>query len=66
MNNEIRINIKRLRQEKGLSQDRLAKLADVSYHSVVKLENGCITNPTITTLQRISRVLEVSIMELLS
>ncbi len=30
-------NIKKLRQAKELSQDRLSKLADVSYNSIIKL-----------------------------
>ncbi|TSC97024.1 MAG: hypothetical protein CEN88_223, partial [Candidatus Berkelbacteria bacterium Licking1014_2] len=28
------------RQVKGLSQDRLSKVADVSYNSIIKLETG--------------------------
>jgi len=42
-----------------ISQERLAKLADVSYNSIIKLETGGITNPTIETLQRIAKALEV-------
>jgi len=45
--NKIGKNIKKLRQAKKLSQDRLSKLADVSYNSVIKPETGGITNPTI-------------------
>jgi transcriptional regulator with XRE-family HTH domain len=33
-------NIKKLRQAKGLSQDRLSKLADFSYNSIIKIETG--------------------------
>jgi transcriptional regulator with XRE-family HTH domain len=36
-------NIKKLRKQKGLSQDRLSKLADISYNTVIKLESGGIT-----------------------
>lgn len=63
--NKIGKNIKKLRHAKGLSQDRLSKLADVSYNSVIKLETGGITNPTIKTLQKIAKALEVSVDELL-
>jgi len=35
--NKIGKNIKKLRQAKGLSQDRLSKAADVSYNSIIKL-----------------------------
>ena len=58
-------NIKKLRQAKGLSQDRLSKLADVSYNSIIKLETGGITNPTIDTLQKIAKALDVSVNDLI-
>ena len=62
---KISKNIKKLRQAKGLSQDRLSKLADVSYNSIIKLETGGITNPTIDTLQKIANVFGVSVDDLL-
>jgi transcriptional regulator with XRE-family HTH domain len=63
--NKIGKNIKKLRQAKELSQDRLSKLADVSYNSIIKLETGGITNPTIDTLQKISKALDVSVDDLI-
>ena len=63
--NKIGKNIKKLRQALGLSQDRLSKQADVSYNSIIKLETGGITNPTIDTLQKIAKALEVSVDDLL-
>jgi len=63
--NRIGKNIKKLRQVKVLSQDRLSKLADVSYNSIIKLETGGITNPTIDTLQKIAKALGVSVDVLL-
>lgn len=63
--NKIGKNIKKLRQAKNLSQDRLSKMADVSYNSIVKLETGGITNPTIETLQKIARALEVQVDDLI-
>jgi len=58
-------NIKKLRKQKGLSQDRLSKLADISYNTVIKLESGGITNPSIDTLQKITKALNVSVDDLL-
>jgi len=58
-------NIKRLRQEKGISQDRLSKLADLSLNTVVNIETGNNLNPTIETIERIAKALEISINELL-
>lgn len=63
--NKISKNIKKLRQAKGLSQDRLSKAADVSYNSIIKLETGGITNPTIETLQKIARALGSSVDDLI-
>ncbi|MFH1233575.1 MAG: helix-turn-helix transcriptional regulator [Patescibacteria group bacterium] len=63
--NKIGKNIKKLRKAKNLSQDRLSKLADVSYNSIIKLETGGITNPTIETLQKIAKAFEVSVDDLI-
>ena len=63
--NKISKNIKKLRTAQGLSQDRLSKLADVSYNSIIKLETGGILNPTIETLQKISKALGVSVDDLI-
>jgi transcriptional regulator with XRE-family HTH domain len=63
--NNIGKNIKKMRHSMGLSQDRLSKIADVSYNSIIKLETGGITNPTIETLQKISGALNVSVDDLL-
>ena len=64
--NKIGKNIKKLRTAQGLSQDRLSKLADVSYNSIIKLETGGILDPTIETLQKISKALGVSVDDLIS
>ena len=62
---QIGKNLKKLRKRKGLSQDRLSKLADVSYNTVIKLESGGITNPTIETLQKLAKALGVSVDDLI-
>lgn len=58
-------NIKKLRQEKGISQDKLSKLADLSLNTIVKVENGVNKNPTIETLTKIAKALEVGVDDLL-
>jgi len=57
--------IKKYRQEKGISQDKLSKLADVAFHTVVKIESGDTPNPTIDTIKKIAAALGVSVDELL-
>lgn len=58
-------NIKRLRREKGISQDRLSKLADLSLNTIVNIEAGNNPNPTFETLQKIADALGVSLNELI-
>ena len=58
-------NIKKLRKQKGLSQDRLSKLADISYNTVIKLESGGIINPSIDTVQKLAKALDVPVDALL-
>jgi transcriptional regulator with XRE-family HTH domain len=58
-------NIKKFRQYKGLSQDKLSKLADLSLNTIVKVENGVNQNPTIETLTKIAKALEVGVDDLI-
>ncbi len=58
-------NIKRLRQVKGISQDKLSKLADLSLQTVVKMELDDKPNPTIETVQKIAKALDISIDDLM-
>ena len=57
-------NIKKLRTQKKLSQDKLARLADMPYNTLVKLESGKSKNPTFETLSKLADTLEVSIDKL--
>ena len=58
-------NIKQQRKKIGFSQDKLSKLASVAYNTIVKIESGENPNPTIDTLQKIAKALNISIKELL-
>jgi transcriptional regulator with XRE-family HTH domain len=66
-NNQSKIadNIKRYRNKLGISQDRLSKLADVTYNTIIKIESGANKNPTIETLQKIAKALSVGVDDLL-
>jgi len=57
--------VKKLREEKGLSQEKLARLADVSNNTIVNIEAGKQLNPTIETLMRITKALDVSVEDLI-
>ena len=58
-------NIRKFRQQKEVSQDRLSKLADVAFHTIVKIESGETPNPTIETVKKIAHALGVSIDDLM-
>ena len=57
-------NIKKRRKEKGLSQDKLSRLADVSHATIIKIESGGIQSPTIDTVQKIAKALGVGLEDL--
>jgi transcriptional regulator with XRE-family HTH domain len=57
-------NIRKLRQKKKLAQEKLARLADISTATLVKIEAGVAKEPTITTVMKIANALDVSIDEL--
>jgi len=57
-------NLRKLREAKGLSQEKLARLADVANNTIIKIEAGKNQNPTLDTLKKITKILDVSIDEL--
>jgi len=57
-------NIRRLRKKKGLSQEKIARLADISNNTLIKIEQGIAKEPTITTVSKLASALGVSIDEL--
>ncbi len=57
-------NLKKLREKNDLSQDRLAKLADVANNTIIKIEQSENINPTLDTLKKIAKALGVGLDEL--
>ncbi len=64
-NSKIANNLKRIRQKRGISQDRLSKLADLSLNTVANVESGLNPNPTIETLLKIAKALDVGVDDLI-
>jgi len=58
-------NIKKYRNKLDISQDRLSKMADVTYNAVIKIESGANKNPTIDTLSKIAKALGVGVDDLI-
>jgi len=61
----IATNLKKLREAKKLSQEKLARLADVANNTIVKIESGKNKNPTLETLTKIAKVLNVGVDDLI-
>ena len=64
MANKISDNIRKLRQKKGMSQDRLSKKADLALNTIVKVETGENPNPTVETLKKIAKALDIPVGDL--
>lgn len=58
-------NIKKLREAKGLSQEKLARLADVANNTLIKMESGENQNPTLVTLRKVAKAFGVSVDDLI-
>lgn len=56
--NDIAVNIKNLRKEKGLSQEQFAQALHVTRQTVSAWERG-LSRPGLETLEQIARTLEV-------
>ena len=57
-------NLRKIRKKKGLSQEKLARLADISLNTLAKIELGFAKKPIIQTVVKLSKALEISIDEL--
>lgn len=62
---DISGNIKKYRAKLGISQDRLSKLSDVTYNTIIKIESGATSNPRVKTLKKIADALKVGIDDLM-
>ncbi|MFH1875415.1 MAG: helix-turn-helix transcriptional regulator [Candidatus Omnitrophota bacterium] len=59
-------NIRRIRLRKGLSQEKLARLADIALNTLAKIESRRSKEPTIGTITKIARALDISLDELVT
>jgi transcriptional regulator with XRE-family HTH domain len=64
-NQNLANNIKKLREAKGLSQEKLARLADVANNTLIKMESGENQNPTLNSLKKVAKALEVSVDDII-
>jgi len=64
-NQNLANNIKKLREAKGLSQEKLARLADIANNTLIKMESGENKNPTLDTLKKVAKAFGVSVDDLI-
>jgi len=57
--------VKQLREKLGLSQEKLARLADVSNNTIINIEAGKQDNPTIDTLKKVAKALGIPVEDLI-
>lgn len=57
-------NLAKIRKEKGLTQEGLARKANISYHTLIKIESGRIGNPRIETVIKLADALRVNLDKL--
>ncbi|HAE82092.1 MAG TPA: XRE family transcriptional regulator [Ktedonobacter sp.] len=60
----LRLKVKDIARERGLSMGKLSRLADVDYTTIKRMFDDANYSPTIETLWKIKRVLQVSLDEL--
>lgn len=58
-------NLVKLRKQEKLTQEALARKADISYNTLIKIETGSIENPKIETIIKLADALSVSIDDLI-
>ncbi len=66
LNNLLGRKIKELRLKKKLSQDELARKADVPYTTLTKIEIGVIKKPSVFVVAKIAKALNISLDKLIN
>lgn len=61
----MELDIRRIRKEKGISQDELARKSGVSRQTISNLENNPDAITTTDTLQKIAVALDVKVSDFL-
>ncbi len=62
----VSTRVKYWRDIKGLTQDALAKKADIPYTTLAKIESGVVKKPSIQTIMKIAKGLHITLDELMN
>ncbi len=60
----IRIRLKEVLKEKNISMSKLSRMSDISFSTISRIINDKSYSPTINTLERIAKALNVPLSEL--
>ena len=66
MSNTLASNIRKFRKDRGFSQEKLARKADILYSTLNKIETNVIKSPSVFSVAKIAKALEVKIEDLIS
>jgi transcriptional regulator with XRE-family HTH domain len=64
-NKTIGDKVRQIRTKQGLTQDQLARKCDIPYTTLTKIESNVITKPSIQTVEKIAKGLEMTIDDIL-
>jgi transcriptional regulator with XRE-family HTH domain len=59
-----RLRVKEVAKERGFSMGRLSRLSNVAYNTIKRIYDDKNYSPTVNTLMRIAKTLDVSIADL--
>jgi transcriptional regulator with XRE-family HTH domain len=65
VNQKLGKNLKRIRNEKGVTQERLQELSGLDRGYISGVERG-VRNPSIRNIERLAKALKVSVSDLTS
>jgi transcriptional regulator with XRE-family HTH domain len=60
----VQMRLKEVLQEKNISMSKLSRMSDISFSTISRIINDKNYSPTLTTLERIARALDISISDL--
>ncbi len=60
----VRLRVKEVAKEKGFSMGKLSRASDVDYNTIKRMYDDKKYSPTVDTLYKVAKVLNVSIAEL--
>lgn len=61
----VRVKLKEILQEKHMSMSKLSRLSDISFSTISRIINDKDYSPTVATLERLAKALNISVYDLL-